>query len=589
MPLLGKISTEAQNTLTEAKMIKAEEGPSNLKKLVEKVTSKAAKADKTELVHMSNYDIFLTFIYVLNSDNFTYSETVGYCEEAKKMINGWTFEKDGKRLNTCIQKTNEDGSLTDWTCTTTLTELGLTPVFVNYSMKFVYVAMYHFLKLKKDILTQSDHIKKLPLPQRMKWLKDVYKNSTFSNFVVLAKDILADAEKDHAFRQDVSSKRISATEEVLKSIENGTIESIIEIPKHWHQYLDPRVLEPLYEVVQANLISRKIELDKEEQDLLSKRNKSDLTKYLYDNNLDPYSLPEEKLSLLESIPNIVSKIEFFKYIGIPINDSLTTFYESLINITEEQINTLTFLLSSNVLSKNTLKEKLSLIITNYQQLISNYEILKDIIDFNNIFYNDTILLKDIKEIKAILSILKEYKLSLNNYIFLLCNYEYIDIYDLMLEQNIPLELFISICKTEEPLNTIKRIIVYRSIGESYVTPNNFLRKEVTSESKFICKDEDLDEYIPNIVEENGLNLLHGSSISTIVDNNIVKELDTEYQNGNTYIIGDTTISRPKFLRNFESAQGNPNYLIISLISGSILSEKEYYDITNEIHKHKLKK
>ena len=589
MPLLGKISTEAQNTLTEAKMIKAEEGPSNLKKLVEKVTSKAAKADKTELVHMSNYDIFLTFIYVLNSDNFTYSETVGYCEEAKKMINGWTLEKDGKRLNTCIQKTNEDGSLTDWTCTTTMTELGLTPVFVNYSMKFVYVAMYHFLKLKKDILTQSDHIKKLPLPQRMKWLKDVYKNSTFSNFVVLAKDILADAEKDHAFRQDVSSKRISATEEVLRAIETDTIESIIEIPKHWHQYLDPRVLEPLYEIIQTNLISRKIELDKEEQDLLSKRNKSELTKYLYDNNLDPYSLPEEKLSLLESIPNIVSKIEFFKHIGIPINDSLTTFYESLISITEEKINNLNFLISSHVLSKNTLKEKLSLIITNYQQLISNYEILKDIIDFNNIFYNDTILLKDIKEIKAILSILKEYKLSLNNYIFLLCNYKYIDIYDLMLEQNIPLELFISICKTEEPLNTIKRIIVYRSIGESYVTPNNFLRKEVTSESKFICKDEDLDEYIPNIVEENGLNLLHGSSISTIVDNNIVKELDTEYQNGNTYIIGDTTISRPKFLRNFESAQGNPNYLIISIISGSILSEKEYYDITNEIHKHKLKK
>ena len=42
-----------------------------------------------------------------------------------------------------------------------------------------------------------------------------------------------------------------------------------------------------------------------------------------------------------------------------------------------------------------------------------------IIDFNNIFYKDTILFKDIKEIKMILSVLKEYKLSLNNYIFVI--------------------------------------------------------------------------------------------------------------------------------------------------------------------------
>ena len=589
MPLIGRIRSEAETTLVEAKMIKAEQGPTKVKKLVDKLVQKASKADKTELARISNYEIFLTSTYLLNSENFSYDETLSYCEETKKMVNAWTFDKDGKRLDICESKTNEDGSLNDWTAVNTMTELGLTPIFVNYSMKLVYIAMYHFLKFKKDVLSQNDYLKKLSIPQRMQWMKGVYKNSNFSNFVEFAKDILDGNEKDHAFRQDVSSKRIKVTEEVLAKAEDETIDTLIEIPNEWHQYLDPRVLEPIYDLIQENLVRKKQSLDKEEQELLSKRNKSDITTYLYDNGLDPYSLPEDKLTTLESTPNIISTIEFFKYIGIPVNNSLTIHYDYLISIKEEQISYLKFLLTSNVLSKETLKDNMSIIGTNYQRIIDNYEILKNIVDFNNIFYNDRILLKDIKEIKQILSVLKEYSLSLNNYIFLLCNYEYLNLYDLIIEQDIPEELFISICKTENPLNTIKRILIYRSIGEPYATATNFLKKEVTSESKFMCDNESLDEYIPNTIEENGLNLLNGSSITSIVDNEIVKQLDTKYRVDDKYMIGETFISRPKFLRNFESVNGNINYLIISLVSNSILNDKEYYDLTSELKQSKLKK
>ena len=77
-------------------------------------------------------------------------------------------------------------------------------------------------------------------------------------------------------------------------------------------------------------------------------------------------------------------------------------------------------------------------------------------------------------------------------------------------------MFISICKTENPLNTIKRIIIYKNIGEQFATPTNFLKKEVASESKFMCDDSSLDDYIPNVVDDNGLNLLDGKTISTIV-------------------------------------------------------------------------
>ena len=589
MPLIGRIRDEATSTLTEAKMSKSERGPVELKKMVDKLLKKAAKADKQELARMATYEIFTTFVYLLNSDNFSYEETMNYCEETKKTVSAWTFDKDSRRLEIMDSKTNEDGSLNDWTAVNTMTELGLTPIFVNYNMKLVYIAMYHFLKLKKDLLSQNDMLKKLSIPQRMQWMKGVYKNNNFSTFVQFAKEVLENNEKDHEFRQDVSSKRIKVTEEVLAAVEDETFDSLCEIPATWHQYLDPRVLEPIYDIIQANLVRKKLSLDKEEQELISKRDRSSLTTYLYDNNLDPYSLPEEKLSILESTPDIISKIEFFKYVGIPVNNSLTIHYETLLNITEEQINMLKFLITSNVLSRSTLRDNINAIVSNYQRIIDNYEILKNIIDFNNVFYKDTILLKDIKEIKGILSVLKEYKLSLNNYIFLLCNYEYLSLYDLLLEQDIEEELFISKCKTENPLKTIKRIIIFKNIGEQYATPTNFLKKEVSSESKFICDDSSLDEYIPNIVEQNGLNIVNGTTISTIVNNDLVKYLDTTYRVDNTYIIGGTIISRPKFLRNFESVQANPNYLIFSLVSNSILDEKEYYDLTSTLRQNKSKK
>ena len=132
-------------------------------------------------------------------------------------------------------------------------------------------------------------------------------------------------------------------------------------------------------------------------------------------------------------------------------------------------------------------------------------------------------------------------------------------------------------------------MIYINIGETYATPTNFLKKEVASEAKFICDDSSLDDYIPNVVDDNGLNLLDGKTISTIVNNELVKQLDETYRVDNTYIIGGTIISRPKFLRNFESVNGNPNYLILSLVSNSILNEKEYYDLTREIKQSHTKK
>lgn len=588
MPLLGRISELAQETLVEAKLIKGEEGPTKIKKYVEKLLKNASKPDKTELCRMSNHEIFFMFIILVNDNNLSFDETFGYCEEVKKAVNSWTYDKHGKLLNDMMNGTNNDGSIKDYKYLQTMTDLGLTPVFVNYSMKLVYMCMYEFLKLKKEILTPQEFTKKLPFQQRIQLMSNIYRKSTFYNFVDVAKKCLERDTKDHEHRQSVSSKRIAATKEVIEALENGTLENIYEFPNEWHQYLDPYLLEQVYEVVLQNLAKQKIEVEKEEQELLSKKDKSSLTKYLYSHNLNPYSL-NERLEVLEEIPDIINRIEFLKSLDIPINNILTIYYEYLMKITEDQIKYLTFFIGNGILSRETLKNNLSIIDADYQRIISNYEILKEIVDFQNIFYDDKILLTDIKEIKRYLSILKEYKLTKNNFIFLLCNFKYLNIYDLVIENDIPESLFISICETENPLNTIKRILIYKNIGENIETPSHFLKKDVTSESKFICPDDELDNYLPNIINLYGLNILTGNNIDTIVDNPIVKQLDEQYKVEDVYLIGTVTISRPKFLRNFQSIECNVNYLIPSLVSNSIIDETSYLGLITELTGNKLKK
>lgn len=588
MPLIGRINELARETLAEAKLIKGEEGPGKIKKYVDRLLKKASKPDKTELCRMSNHEIFFTFLILTNDNTLSFDESLQFCDEIKKSINGWTFAKDGNRLLELEQATNSDGSLIDLKYTIPFQELGLTPYFLGYNMKLVYMCMYDFLKLKRDILTPQEYTKNLPLPQRMTAQKNVYKKSRFYNFVDVASKCLERDVKDHDHRQRVSGKRIEATEEVLEMLENGTLETIYEFPSEWHEFLDPRLLELLYELVLNNLFLQKKDVESTEKELLDKINKSELTTYLYNHNLDPYSL-EDKLPILENIPNITSRIDFFKRLNIPIQNILTIYYDYLISITEEQLKTLNFLIDNHILSPRTLRNNLNIIGNDYQRIIANYEILKNLIDFKNIFYNDSILLEDLNNIKNILSILKEYKLNKNNFIFLLCNIKYINIYDLLIENDIPEYLFISICQTDNPLNTIKRILIYKNIGEEYETSSHILKKDVTSEQKYICSDDSLDSYLPNIVTDLGMNLLNGNSISTIIDSDIVKYLDEQYLVENTYIIGNTSISRPKFLRNFESAQGNPNYLILSLVSNSILSEQSYYDIVTELKGKQLKK
>jgi hypothetical protein len=352
MPLLGKIRDLASNTLIEAKLIKGEEGPQKIKKYVDRFVEKTSKVDKTELCRMSNSDLFFMYIVLTNDNTLSFEETLKYCEEVKKSVNSWTYDKSATQINQIINGLNDDGSLRDYKYLSTFTELGLTPIFVTYNLKLTFLFMLTFLKLKKDILTPLDYTKNLALPQRMQIYKNIYRQSRFSQFVDIAKDCLKNDVEDHEHRQFVSGKRIDNTKEVIEKIEDGSIETIIEIPNDWHQYLDPKLLEAIYELILENLSRKKQEVVKEELELINKRDETSLTTYLYKEGLNPYSL-NEKLNILNQTPNIIERIEFFKLLNIQINDILTTYYEYLLTISEEQISQLIDFLKNNILSKET--------------------------------------------------------------------------------------------------------------------------------------------------------------------------------------------------------------------------------------------
>ncbi len=589
MNIISRIRELAESSLIEARLIFEEEGAEIYRKPLERMVELSKKIDKTELAQMSNFEIFIIFTHLFNGSIYSYYETLEYATEIKDSINSWTYEKNIKDIKEMYNCTAQDGSFTSYQAYKYFSNLGLSTIFADYNMKPVYECMFCFLSFKHKMLNTSV-ISKIPFTQRKQHMIQILKESGFKNCIDYADKLLKKDIENYEFRKEIAAQRIECLKELLSKTDDESFDSISEMPANWHRYISATVLEPIYELIQLNLLKQYQLLEQEEQKINVITNKTPLTSYLYSKELNPYSLPEGKLSTLENIPQIVEYIKFLENLELPTNEILTTYYDILITLTEEKISYLNNLINIKALSKKTLKNNLKILNNMFLIIQTNYEILSNIIDYNSIFYNDSILLIQPTKLKEIISVLSKYSLSKNNYIFLLCNYEYLNIYDLILESNISDKLFISICKTQNPLNTIKRIKIYINLNEQYVTPGGYLKKDVTSEEKFVCDDVDLDTYLPNIISEYGLNILNGTTINDVESLPSVRELDEEYRkNNNIFEIGKTQISRPKFLRNFESVEGNKDFLIPALVSNSILDSSEYYNLISELNTKQLKK
>ena len=208
-------------------------------------------------------------------------------------------------------------------------------------------------------------------------------------------------------------------------------------------------------------------------------------------------------------------------------------------------------------------------------------------NYKQVNYSDKVLLLPTSEIKRRLSILGQYDLSINNYMFLLTNFNYINIYDLLIENKIPAYLFISICKTEDPLLTIKKIMISQELNIPYEN-NGRLVKEIRNVNAFMCSNEDIDEYIDDTVSEYMIGNITRSPIETVLKHPLVIQLDTSHKYGETYIFGKTRISRPKVLSKLQTflnkKQDINNYLLFCILSESILNDRNIAEIKNATSK-----
>ncbi len=573
---LSRISSIIENELVELKLVLLEEGEDQIRPYVDEIAKKANGVNKTDLIQIENYKIFLTYFYLTNSIYLSFDETYEMVLENKDSINSWSFNTDGKLLVELFNSLDNEGKVIDNKAYECMTKLNLNPLLINYNLKTACLVMIDFLKLKRDILKANFGNN---VVSKRNAIRQIYNKSKIKEMIEVAVKALKEADSKLQERKIIAIDKIKYTNEAKAKVDDLSLLELDEMPEGWHRFLEPELLEEVYNIVFSNLDKREKGINEEIASKEGIVNSNPLISYLYDNGIDINSLNKRLLDELMKKEDIVYIIDYLRKIGLSLSRIFFECGNILVSLNKDKIDRIQFLISSNALSKETLVNNIDLLGSKYNELLVNYEILKHIMDFDSMFYDDRILLESSVKIKNRLSILAHYNLTKNNYIYLLCHFNYLEIYDLLLENRIPLYLFISICETKKPIETIKRIMIYREIGEEFETSSKLLRKEIAMEDRSFIDSTELDDCDSWF----SVSSIKGSKISKVLKSRTVKEFDSKYFVGNdVYTIGDALISRPKFLRNFEAVNEDEERIIECLVSGSLLGDKELTDIKREM-------
>ena len=579
---LGKIRDLIERQLDEFKLILLEEGEEEIKPYIDEIAKKTNSANKSGLATLEPYKMFFVYFYLTNNNTLSFEEAYNVVLEVKDAVNSWNYSSNGQVLMELGQSIDDNGMVIDNKAYDCLTKLKLTPEFINYNIKSLCFIMLDFLHLKKNLMDIQFKVKGVGKSNLM---NQAYNKSRIKEIMDIAMKAIKQSDKELEEDKGIAREKIKYTKEVLAKVDDSSLVSLTEIPPLWHRFLEPDLLEDLYNIVFDNLHK---EVDQVDDEIIKREDivlKDELTEYLFLKGIDIKSIDKGLLDELSKKEDITYILDNLCSIGLSLSKIFLEYGSILKNLTKDMINKIQFLVSSNVLSKDTLLKNMDLFSSKFNELLVNYEILKPIMDFDNMFYDDSILLLSTKQLKDILSILAQYNLSRNNYIYLLCHFNYLPIYDLLLEHEIPLYLFISICETKEPMNTIKRIMIYRMIGEEFETSSKLLRKEVAMEERSLIPNNELDDYLPFFVN---LSKIKGRRIGKVLKSEVVKNFDQSYLvASDLYMIGGALISRPKFLRNYEEVNEDKERIMECLVSNSLLSEKEYRDVIKEFKGKRL--
>ena len=524
--------------------------------------------DKTTLYNYTNFEIFEIILDYSNYKVYDHETTIALTQEVKDIVNSWSYKDLDALEQICSPENNLDLVLD------TIYKLKLNSNFVNYELRPTFKIMGNFILFKHYL--EQQQVRKINGPV----LRNAYKHTDFEVLMKILQEDLSNVQYED--RMSKIQKRLEVTKEVEEYLNDGRLNTITELKSEWHTYLHPDLLAEIYNILFTNIKKEYEQESETNMRLTYLTNKTPLISYLYTNKINPKDVNNlEELNKIE-FNILLKRIEFFKLLNIPLILILNNYQEYLTTLKEDTINTFTYYINKNILKKETILKDIT-ILNKELNIKTNYEILKTIIDFNNTYYEDKILLINPHNLRNRISILKEYNLNTNNYIYLLCNFKYLEIYDLMIENNIPKYLLINICNTYDPLLTIKKIIICNLINEPYETERHLLKREIREKNNFYVPDNEIDNYlnkryIPNNIETN--------SINEITKQEEIISLDKQYRYGDLYIFNKIKISRPKVLRYLQTTRHNiKDNIYLAIITSSILSEEELINIQYCLKKH----
>lgn len=587
---INEILNAARDDRVETKIISLEEEPKPLYDIVTRIKLILKRTQYEEIAKLSNYDLFQLY-FCFNNDtmsmihtgqiqyfdaSISYEELYGIIEESKDYINTWSFSKTYNALRKVIDAKTQQELIN------ACQQLGLNPYIISYDIKQAFIAMTNLLFYRAEVERIQKSNKTTSL--KKKELRDLY-NKIMSETISIIVERYDSTKRFYRERKEACEIKLRCIDELIAASDAGELETMDLIEGTWHQYLSTTVLNPLYDHLLDNQYKRHQKVTKKNQELNDQINETQFINYLYQNNIDPSSLDEKTLQEANNsnFDELIIKIEFFKRIGYTLPEILINYLATIFTIEISIINKLNTYLDKHIIKPETIHNNLS-IINSINIIDTNYSILKPIIDINSIYYDDKILLLEPTEIKRRISILALYKnFSKNNYMFLLSNIKYLKIYDLMLENNIPLYLLITICKQYNPLLTIKKILICQQLDIPY-EKDGILIKEIKRPNSFMCPDENIDDYIDNAVSFYSTENVKSSEVTDIETTDIIKDLDIHHKRKDTYVFGNTTISRPKVLRNLQTVKNKKQrlkeHLFFAMISDSILDEGNIQELKN---------
>ena len=587
---INEILNAARDDRVETKIISLEEEPKPLYDIVTRIKLILKRTQYEEIAKLSNYDLFQLY-FCFNNDtmsmihtgqiqyfdaSISYEELYGIIEESKDYINTWSFSKTYNALRKVIDAKTQQELIN------ACQQLGLNPYIISYDIKQAFIAMTNLLFYRAEVERIQKSNKTTSL--KKKELRDLY-NKIMSETISIIVERYDSTKRFYRERKEACEIKLRCIDELIAASDAGELETMDLIEGTWHQYLSTTVLNPLYDHLLDNQYKRHQKVTKKNQELNDQINETQFINYLYQNNIDPSSLDEKTLQEANNsnFDELIIKIEFFKRIGYTLPEILINYLATIFTIEISIINKLNTYLDKHIIKPETIHNNLS-IINSINIIDTNYSILKPIIDINSIYYDDKILLLEPTEIKRRISILALYKnFSKNNYMFLLSNIKYLKIYDLMLENNIPLYLLITICKQYNPLLTIKKILICQQLDIPY-EKDGILIKEIKRPNSFMCPDENIDDYIDNAVSLYSTENVKSSEVTDIETTDFIKDLDIHHKRKDTYVFGNTTISRPKVLRNLQTVKNKKQrlkeHLFFAMISDSILDEGNIQELKN---------